>query len=87
MDTSSKIRTNAVELLDENYNNSDKKMSFLEYAENESKNDPNFYCWLFPNADNINDFGMGMTAAQSDDSDNFFEGIKNVTDIREKFEL
>lgn len=43
----SKIRTNAVQLLQENYYNTDKGVTLREYVECEASSDPWFFAWLF----------------------------------------
>lgn len=61
------IRTNAVQLLRENYQNVEDKeaMSLKEWVEVESEANPAFFYWLFPDAENITgDFGEGLTEKQ-----------------------
>jgi hypothetical protein len=41
------MRPNTNDILLENYSKSDKSLSFFEYVELESENDPNFFNWLF----------------------------------------
>lgn len=58
------MRTNAAQLLRENYQGVEDKeaMSLREWVEVESEANPNFFYWLFPDAENITgDFGEGLT--------------------------
>ncbi|MBR8726263.1 hypothetical protein [Bacteroides pyogenes] len=41
------IRTNAEEILKENYRQGKHEISFMEWLELESENDPYFWMWLF----------------------------------------
>ena len=66
MQNSKKIYSAATQILEENYNHSDKSLSFGEWVINEIESDPKFYNWLLPDADNINDFGSGMNLEQKE---------------------
>lgn len=72
------IRSNAMEILKENFRlyGNDTLTSFEEYVFNNAKNDPSFYNWLFPEADNIADFGIGMTEEQNMEAAEFFAYTK-----------
>ena len=75
IDTSAKIRTNAFNLLEENYNSTDQSISLKEWVELEMESDPSFYTWLFPAAENINDFRQGITNEQSYAAEEFINSI------------
>lgn len=65
--TNAKITPNAIQVLQENFNAAeDHEASLKEYVELSAENDPKFFNWLFPNAENINDFGAGMTVDQKE---------------------
>lgn len=61
-----KIRVNYIQLLQEKYFEDNKGFdSFAEWVVNESLTDPQFFQWLFPEADNLqSDFGMDMNFEQ-----------------------
>lgn len=68
------IRSNAEQLLRENYRGIENKkvMPFRKWVENESKNDPGFFYWLFSCAGNLSgDFGGGMTEEQKEEFKEF----------------
>ena len=72
------IRSNAEQILRENYKGVEDKedISLKEWVENESVNDPNFYYWLFPDAENLDgDFGSGITDEQKEEFDNFMKSL------------
>lgn len=73
-----KIRSNAMEILKENFRlyGNDTLISFEEYVFSNAKNDPSFYTWLFHEADNIADFGIGMNEMQARESSEFFAMVK-----------
>lgn len=83
MNTSATIRTDAIELLEERYEASDRSLDFADWALNISKREASFYSWLFPDADNINDFGAGMSLSQVQASDRLLQQIEVLQDIRD----
>ena len=61
------IRSNAAQLLSENYSNVENKeaISLREWVEIESEANPYFFYWLFPDVENLTgDFGEGLTEKQ-----------------------
>jgi len=62
------IRSNAEQLLREVYEGVEDKeaMSLSEWIENESISDPNFWYWLFPDAENF-DSGEGISEEQKNE--------------------
>lgn len=70
------IRTNTAQLLREIYQNVEDKeaISLKEWVEVEAEANPNFFYWLFPDAENIiGDFGKGLTEKQRSE----FYGLLN----------
>lgn len=61
-----KIKANAIQLLQNKYFENNKGFdSFAEWVVNESLADPQFFQWLFPEADNLqSNFGMDMNYEQ-----------------------
>jgi hypothetical protein len=72
----STIRSNAMDIMKENFRQSDDELSFEEYVKTCATNDPNFYSWLFEDGDNIGDFGMYITETQSLEAAEFFALVK-----------
>ena len=79
------IRVNATQILEENAKNAG--MCLQSYFAQSVEHDPRFFNWLFPNAENIGEFGIGMTEEQLEAFDIFAEGINSLMRIREEFEL
>ena len=57
------INSIKLQQLEENYRASESEMSFREYVEAESNNDPNFFAWLFDEAFE-EDFDMSLSDDQ-----------------------
>jgi len=69
---------NRLQILKENYEQVEQTLSFKEWVKVESENDPAFFYWFFgSSADNISDFGSGMTPEQQSEWDTFFRSIEN----------
>ena len=68
------IRSNAEQLIREHYYKyieGKEIISLKKWLENESKCDPGFFYWLFPNAENLTgDFGRGITDDQKEEYNN-----------------
>ncbi len=79
------LRPNAVEILEDDYNASDKSMDFAEWALDKAETDASFYSWLFPNADNIKDFGSGMSVNQVKVADQLMQDIQVIQDVRDNY--
>lgn len=63
---------NRLQILKENYKNHEQDLSFVEWFEMEAENDPKFFNWFFGSeAENIGDFGLGMTNDQQLEYDIF----------------
>jgi len=71
-----KIRTNAVQILQENYQVVEEKetISISDYAKIESESDPDFYRWLFNDHD-IADFGSDLSDDEKKIAADFFETL------------
>jgi hypothetical protein len=70
------MRTNAEQILRENYDTSSKELSFKEWVKNEAVSDPSFFYWFFPHADNITgDYGQGLTDSQEKEFCNFINTL------------
>ena len=66
---------NAEQILKENYNNSDKSLNFNEWVQNEADSDPTFFNWILKGADNVNDYGGGMTKEQKEAAEDFINAM------------
>lgn len=73
---------NAIQILDENREMVG--MTISEYHKHCKENDPTYYFWLFGSeADNIGDYGTGMTAEQQKQMERFDESVKSLQEIRD----
>lgn len=65
------IRSNAPQILTENWKHDGSQRFLADYVIDCCENDPAFLRWLFDD-DNINDFGKGMTPEQKEEYNSFF---------------
>lgn len=68
-------RDYALQIMNENLAHLQEPYTLKEYVELEAENDPTFFYWLFPNSENINDFGAGMTDEQIEEYQEFINSI------------
>jgi len=66
---------NAKQILKEDYNNSDKSLSFGAWVKNEAEIDPTFFNWILKGAENVDDFGLGMTKEQQEAFEDFINSL------------
>jgi len=65
------IRTNAQQVISENFKQVENSTTIANYAELEAQSDPGFYRWLF-NDENISDFGSNLTNEEIQTALDFF---------------
>lgn len=69
-----KIRSNARQILEEQYKSSLSDCTLREYVLTESENDPNFFRWLF-NEDFDDDFDTSLSDEQRELYNEFLETL------------
>ena len=72
-----KIRSNARQIIEEQYKSSSSDCTLREYVLTESENDPNFFRWLF-NEELDEDFDMSLSNEQRVSYNEFLETLKNT---------
>ena len=73
--TDKKMRTNAEQILRENYKSvEDASMSFAEYVKLESESDPNFFRFFF-NEEFENDFDLDLTQEQEEEFKSYLKNL------------
>ena len=85
METSFLLRTNAIALLEDEYTAAEQSLDFAEWVVQKAETDASFYSWLFPNAENINDFGSGMSVNQVKTADRLIRDIEILQDTRDNY--
>lgn len=73
--SSYEIKPNAEEILEMEYLNSLSRETFSEWVDSEMDRDPTFEAWLFYKAENIGDFGSGMTKRQKEALGEFLKSL------------
>jgi membrane-anchored protein YejM (alkaline phosphatase superfamily) len=77
------IRTNAIQILDENRGTE----SILDYHNAVKESDPNYFCFLFEGESNIDQFGVGMSDAESKAFEDFEKRIEALDEVRKSHVL
>jgi hypothetical protein len=85
MDTSFLLRTNAIAILEDEFLASERSVDFAEWVVQKTETDASFYSWLFPNAENISDFGSGMSMNQIKTADRLIRDIEILQDTRDNY--
>lgn len=68
------IRSNAAQILRENYKGVEGNITIAEWCELEAQSDPGFFWWLFDD-DDITDFGSNLTDEEKEIAVEFFKTL------------
>lgn len=61
-----------LQVIRENFNYNEGEETLKEYTQREAESDPRFFSWFFGlDAENIDDFGNGMTSEQKEEWNEF----------------
>lgn len=68
------IRTNAIQILEENLREAESNKSLREYTESCAESDPNFFRWLF-DEEFENDFDSSLSSHQEEEYQDFLNSL------------